>query len=314
MTPISSRFFISTNHFQMYLCYIDESGTPQIPGNTSHYILAGITIPIGKWKSCEQDINRIKNTYKLTNAEIHTGWLLRNYTEQNKIRNFNSLDYNTRIYEVNKYRNVDLLKLQKSKNRWLYKQKKKNYSQTKNYIHLAHHERMSFVEEIAKTIGNWNFARLFAECIDKIHFNPAKSNLSIDEQTFEQIVSRFERFLKVIDHVHPTYGMLIHDNNETVAKKHTELMKNFHKSGTFWTSIENIIETPLFVNSQLTSMIQIADVCAYSLRRYLENRNEKLFDHIFKRADRKDGIAVGVRHFTNFYCDCKICKAHKLQA
>jgi hypothetical protein len=31
----------------MYLCYIDESGTPQIPGNTSHFILAGLAIPIG---------------------------------------------------------------------------------------------------------------------------------------------------------------------------------------------------------------------------------------------------------------------------
>ena len=30
----------------MYLCYIDESGTSDIPGNTSHFILAGLSLPI----------------------------------------------------------------------------------------------------------------------------------------------------------------------------------------------------------------------------------------------------------------------------
>jgi hypothetical protein len=58
-------------------------------------------------------------------------------------------------------------------------------------------------------------------------------------------------------------------------------------------------------------MIQIADVCAYSLRRYLENKEEKLFKPIFLRADRKDGVAVGVRHFSQTSCSCLICSEHK---
>jgi hypothetical protein len=33
----------------MYLCYIDESGTPESSGNTSHFVLAGISIPIWHW-------------------------------------------------------------------------------------------------------------------------------------------------------------------------------------------------------------------------------------------------------------------------
>ncbi len=53
---------------------------------------------------------------------------------------------------------------------------------------------------------------------------------------------------------------------EALIAYYTELMKSFHGSGTFWTQIDNIIETPLFVNSQLTSMVQIADVCAFSFR------------------------------------------------
>jgi len=66
-------------------------------------------------------------------------------------------------------------------------------------------------------------------------------------------------------------------------------MKQFHQKGTLWTRINNIIETPLFVESQLTSMIQIADVCAYALRRYLENGEEELFDMSSKGRIEKTG-------------------------
>jgi hypothetical protein len=198
-------------------------------------------------------------------------------------------------------------------NHKLYKQTKKNYSKTQPYIHLAYSERVAFIEEIAKTIGGWESARLFAECIDKIFFDPSKTNQKVEEQAFEQIVSRFELYLKNINlstgikH----HGLLIHDSNETVAKKHTDLMKAFHNRGTLWTQIDNIIETPLFVNSQLTSMIQLADVCAYSLRRYLENTEDNLLKHIFKRADRKGSTVVGARHFSQSSCACRICTNHK---
>lgn len=72
---------------------------------------------------------------------------------------------------------------------------------------------------------------------------------SVDEQAFEQVVSRFEQYLQNISMGKKTnHGLLIHDNNQTVALKHTMLMKDFHNKGTLWTSIKNIIETPLFVD------------------------------------------------------------------
>ena len=86
-------------------------------------------------------------------------------------------------------------------------------------------------------------------------------------------------------------------------------MKKFHKVGTLWTKITYIIETPLFVNSELTSMIQLTDVCVYAIRRYLEKGEEGLFNEIIKRADRRGSNVVGLRHYTD-NCQCKICKNH----
>jgi hypothetical protein len=296
----------------MYLCYVDESGTSDIPGNTSHFVLAGISIPIWHWKDCDRAIEAIKRKYSLANSEIHVAWILRPYLEQSKILDFETLDHRQRRAKAESLRKAELLRLQRSGNPALYKQTRKNYQKTEDYVHLSYDERRKLILEIADCVSHWGFARLFAECVDKIHFDPARTPQTVDEQSFEQIVSRFEQYLQIIERTgQPCFGILIHDNNETVAQEHTELMKRFHHKGTLWTKVKNIIETPLFVDSQLTSMVQIADVCGYALRRYLENGEEELFNLVFQRADRKDNIVVGIRHFTKSDCTCKICSAHR---
>ncbi len=210
-------------------------------------------------------------------------------------------------------RNTHLLKLQQRKGgHKAYRQARKNYEKSEAYIHLTKHERLTLAEDVADTVGSWGFARLFAECIDKLHFDPNRSSRTVEEQAFEQVISRFERYLNNINsgQSQKTYGLTVHDNNETVSRKHTSLMRHFHQRGTLWTSVNDIIETPMFVDSSLTSMVQVADLCAYSLRRFVENGEENLFRRIFSRADRFGGNTVGVRHFSARNCVCQICQSH----
>ncbi len=297
----------------MYLCYVDESGTPDIPGNTSHYILAGLAVPIQNWKDCDLEVESVKQRYGLPGEEVHVAWLLRPYPEQRHIRDFERLDHQQRRAQVAAIRTGELLRLQRAKNPRLYKQTRKNFAATEKYVHLTLAERLALVEELALLVSRWDFARLFAECIDKVHFDPVRTGKTVGEQAFEQVVSRFQHYLRHVSAGadHPLLGLLIHDNNDTVARKHTALMKRYHASGTLWTGIENIMETPLFVDSELTSMVQIADLSGYALRRYLENGDEELFDAVFSRADRKFGTVVGVRHFTKQPCSCRICATHR---
>ncbi len=258
------------------------------------------------WKQHHTQLERIKRRYGLENAEIHVAWMMRAYHEQSLIHGFESLDSARRRSEVRKKRTAELLRLQKVNNR-RYKQTKKNYKKTEEYVHLTLDERRQVVTDVAQLVSDWGVVRLFAECIDKVHFDPVIANTTVHEQAFEQVVSRFERFLQ---NTQSGYGLLVHDNNQTVAKRHTELMKTFLSKGTLWTRIEHVIETPMFVDSQLTSMVQLADLCAYALRRYLENSETKLFDLVFERADRVGDTSVGVRHFTHPGCTCKICASH----
>ena len=108
------------------------------------------------------------------------------------------------------------------------------------------------------------------------------------------------------------FGLLIQDNNQTVAKNITALMRRFHVQGTLWAKEERIIETPLFVDSSLTSMVQMADLCAYATRRFFENGEEDLFDRIFGRFDKASGRIVGIRHYVSAKpCKCKVSAAHR---
>lgn len=295
----------------VHLCYVDESGTPEVPGTTSHFVLAGIAVPIWHWRDCDREVGTIKNRYGLYGVEIHTAWMLRAYQEQSLVPNFESLGHAQRRREIERIRNKRLLNAQRRGGRQ-YRQMRKNFLQTHSYIHLTRDERRQFVREVADCVGNWGFARLFADCIDKLHYDPARQGgHAPDEQAFEQVVSRFEQYLRAIGRPdQKTYGLVIHDNNQTVAKKHTEMMASFHRKGTLWTRITNIIETPLFVDSHLTSMVQIADLCGYALRRYVENGESDLFDRVFVRGDRRNDAVVGIRHFTDSNCPCTICKNH----
>ena len=78
--------------------------------------------------------------------------------------------YDRRLAE-NKFRKKELLRLQNS-SRKTYHQIKKNYAKTQGYIHLTYKQRKNLVLKLSEIVGGWTFARLFAECIDKIYFEP----------------------------------------------------------------------------------------------------------------------------------------------
>jgi hypothetical protein len=168
-----------------YLCYIDESGTPEVPGTSSHFVLVGLALPIAEWARADQAITTVLSKYGLADAEVHTAWMLRRLNEQDKIPGFEKLSRAARASACERYRAGELLRLQRINNK-AYKQAKKNYQHTKDYTHLTLAERKSVVSDIAELIASWDFAYLFAESINKIHFDQARTKRTISEQSFEQ--------------------------------------------------------------------------------------------------------------------------------
>jgi hypothetical protein len=295
----------------MYLLYVDESGTPVIGEGPPHFLLLGLAVPVWLWSQYSQQITALKAKYRLENREIHAGWMVRRYVEQEKIPDFENLNDQDRIEAVEKERRLAFRIAAASKPDRVVKNLAKNFKKTSPFIHLTHRERLQAIENVCGLVEGWNEARIFCDAIRKEDYRQDHPPF---QEAFTQVVSRFEAFLQNYGRFRRKKyrGLIIQDNNQTEASRLTAMMRGFHFRGTRWRSIDSIVETPLFVDSELTEMIQVADVCAYVTRRFFDNSEDELFSKIYGRFDRARDVVVGLRHFTGpTRCECRVCLDHR---
>lgn len=289
----------------MYICYLDESGVPQKnAGTTSHFVLLGLAIPAATWRQKDREIAGILDTCNLY-GEMHTAWMARMYPEQERIPRFELLDPHERRLAVLAERKLDLATAA-LRGRKAVSSLAKNYAKTENYIHLTLEERLTVLRSVADTIGGWSDVVIFADA--ELKAANVGDEDRILEHAFEQVLTRFHTFMER-DGVE--LGIVVQDQNETSARRLTQLARKYFASGTAYTKVPRLVETPLFVDSRLTSMVQLADLCAYAVRRNFENGETDLLDRIYGRFDRAADRLVGIRHYTGKQrCECRVCVDH----
>ena len=128
------------------------------------------------------------------------------------------------------------------------------------------------------------------------------------DHAFKQVITRYHHLLERLT---VDVGIVVQDQNQTAARRLTGAARRYHREGTKYATIDRIVETPLFVDSELTLMVQVADLCAYATRRFFENGEVDLFDRIYPIFDRVGGKLVGLRHYTGKQtCRCRVCVDH----
>jgi histone acetyltransferase (RNA polymerase elongator complex component) len=287
---------------------LDESGVVEDAG-TSHFVLVAVAIPAATWKDKDAKLSEIKNRHRVADREIHTAWMMRSYPEQERITGFAAMSDETRRLAMKTERKADLAKAS-LKGHKAVATLAKSYQKTNAYVHLTRAERIALVREFADTIGHWTDSRIFGDAQEK-SAHVGNDRERIREHAFEQLVTRFHTYLRT--ETQPL-GMLVHDQNQTASTNLTALMRAFHKRGTAYSKIPYIIETPLFVDSELTSMVQAADLVGYAVRRFFENKETDLFERVYPRFDRRGSVLVGLRHYTGSRpCPCRVCIDHGRQ-
>ena len=290
----------------MHICYLDESGSHSQKANTPYFVLLGLAIPAATWRAKDAEVATILDVHHLF-GEVHTAWMVRRFPEQERIQGFEQLIPADRVAAVEKERRIDLAKAALRGKRAV-ATLARNYTKTARYIHLTHGQRLSIVRALADKIGSWDDVVLFADAQLKSVYAASADDSVIMDQAFEQVVTRFHTYLnrKSID-----LGILVQDQNDTAALRLTQLARRYHAKGTRYSAVSRLVETPLFVDSTLTSMVQLADVCAFAVRRFFEKNQDDLFNRIYQRFDRSGGKLVGLRHFTGKQkCNCRVCKDH----
>ena len=127
---------------------------------------------------------------------------------------------------------------------------------------------------------------------------------------FEDLCSRFDFYLKRISaEDNRQYGILILDNSshETILQK---MARDFRTLGNQWgKKIRTIVDTPLFVDSRVSRIVQLADHVAYAVFRRYNAHDTKYFDIIASKFDSVGGVVHGLSHKQKYNpkCMCIAC-------
>lgn len=152
------------------------------------------------------------------------------------------------------------------------------------------------------SVGQW---RLFGVVVDKDQCAPEDPV----EYAFEQICSRFNRFLTRLYHQgHNHKGLIVLDKSAQETRLQS-LAAEFRNYGHRWGTMRNLADVPLFVDSRATRGIQYADLVTYAIWRKYEKGDAAFFNLIAKSFDSEGGIIHGLHHYRDrtVPCDCPSC-------
>jgi len=131
--------------------------------------------------------------------------------------------------------------------------------------------------------------RLFAAVLEKKNF----AGQDIAQVAFEQLSSRFDQFLGRLHQKGNTQrGLILFDKSSTEKRIQT-LAKEFKTAGHSFGRTRNYAEVPVFIDSQASRLIQLADLVTYAIFRRFEHEDARFYDVISKCFDADGGVVHG---------------------
>jgi hypothetical protein len=139
--------------------------------------------------------------------------------------------------------------------------------------------------------------RLFSVVVDKALWfgrNPGKTGTELYEYAFEELVSRFDLFLRRRHaEQQASKGLLIVDPcNSSLTAALKAALQRFQATGTRWANVYNVVETVLFLESHESPGLQMADLCSYAVWRLVEAGDETLARQLATAFDREPLTSV----------------------
>jgi hypothetical protein len=151
----------------------------------------------------------------------------------------------------------------------------------------------------------------FACAIEKSSLQPGQDCVLL---AFEDLCQRFDHFLSRKNiHGDCQRGLLILDRSaqETSLQRFS---REFRTVGTAWGVLRNLADTPMFVDSRASRLVQLADHVAHAVFRRFNAGDTQYFDIVASKFDEFDGVIHGLehRHSGRHVCRCPACLSRSL--
>jgi hypothetical protein len=252
----------------MYFFYVDESGDRGLSSPDPIYVLTAIGLFENRWYKFYRHITNIKRSL---------------------------------MVKLHKDKKVVLqLADCEIKSRWV-----RNPRERDKHPFLRHLS----VAELNKLIGSYysqipyHYMTMITIIIDKskmdLHFDAYK----LHRKAWELLCERIENFMNEYHGRHN--AVIICDamgktENISLAMKHSYFIETYTSSGL---QLKHIIEMPLFVSSELSEGVQLADLCAYNFQRAFRDKNmgysyfKMMVPHIYSSQRTELGKIDGLKIF-----------------
>lgn len=156
---------------------------------------------------------------------------------------------------------------------------------------------------------SYDSARAFACAVHKASF-PGRDPM---ELAFEDLCSRFDLYLgRLRGEGDRQRGLLILDESAHETTLQT-MAREFRTLGTRWGVIRNLADTPFFVDSRASRVVQLADHVAYAVFRRYNAGDTQYFDLIASKFDSVEGVVHGLAHKQTVdpRCMCIACMSRR---
>lgn len=178
---------------------------------------------------------------------------------------------------------------------------------------MSQEEARGVIKAVLRVVrDSYPTTRLFACAIHKESF-PGDDPV---ERCFEDLCSRFNMFLSRLQRQGERQRGLIILDRSTRETPLQRLSRDFRTIGTRWGGrISNLADTPFFVDSQASRLVQIADHVAYAVFRRYHASDAQYFDLIASRFDSAENVVHGLAHLvgsSGSQCMCPACLSRRL--
>jgi len=245
----------------MYFFYIDETGNldprleiPRRDGSVQQgdhiYVLTAVSLFERQWHGFEKTLNRFKQ---------RLAW---------KVCQRKGVQLDLADCEI--------------KSNWIRQPKARANSPF--LAHLTEEELSGLVGMYYRQLGHHNMD-VFSIIIDKRYLHDYFDQEKLQRKAWELMLEQIERYMRAR---HPRHqALMVNDDvsiqaNRSLAMKHAHLLDQGTPRGTW---LKHVCEMPMFVRSELSNGIQLADLCSYNIYRAFkhEDLNYPFFQEIAPR-------------------------------
>lgn len=173
--------------------------------------------------------------------------------------------------------------------------------------------RRALIDAIFLHLAQWTSPRgtspiLFACAIEKKSFMHTRD---IQPLAHEEVFGRVNSLLKRLHLSGDSHRLLVIADDSSYEKLVQSLVPVWKSVGSRTSTLDSLIEVPLYVDSKASRLVQAADFVAWAVAQTYEKRQPKYLDLLHPRFDHLGGVQHGLVHMVAGYssCPCHACQS-----